>query len=220
MIGRERDHGDRQKAGEPSAPLDDDLLVQLQTKDEAALTALYDRYSGLVYTLALRIVGDCELAEEVLQDTFWRCWQGAEGYDANRGRVAGWLMGIARNRAIDLWRSRQHQARLREQDALPLSGSHGEPGRPDETDQVALHLVVSGALDSLSRPQREVIELAYYRGLTQAEIADTLAQPLGTVKTRMRAALGRMRTTLWPLPESESDGHGRAATGQAATRRG
>src|SRR6058998_2495965 len=87
--------------------------------DESALEALYVRYGGLVYTLARRIVGDPELAREVLQDTFIRSWDGRDTYDPDRGRVPWWLMGIARNRAVDLLRSRPHQARLREQGPVP-----------------------------------------------------------------------------------------------------
>src|SRR6185369_379612 len=92
-----------------------ELLGRMRLGDESALEHLYARYGGLVYTLAMRIVGDAELAREVLQDTFIRSWDGRATYDAQRGRVAWWLMGIARNRAVDLLRSRSHQARLREQ---------------------------------------------------------------------------------------------------------
>src|SRR5262245_17529697 len=89
-----------------------ELLRRMRLGDESALEQLYARNGGLVYTLAMRIVGDPELAREVLQDTFVRSWDGRETYDAHRGRVAWWLMGIARNRAVDLLRSRSHQARL------------------------------------------------------------------------------------------------------------
>ena len=95
-------------------PSDAELVLGMRAGRESALEALYDRYGGLVFTLALRIVGDAELAREVLQDTFLRSWDGRETYDPERGRVPWWLMGIARNRAIDLLRSRSHQARLRE----------------------------------------------------------------------------------------------------------
>jgi RNA polymerase sigma-70 factor (ECF subfamily) len=99
-------------------PTDHELLRRMRLGDESALEELYVRYGGLVYTLALRIVGDRELAREVLQDTFLRSWDGREGYDPQRGQVAWWLMGIARNRAVDLLRSRSHQARLREREPL------------------------------------------------------------------------------------------------------
>lgn len=180
----------------------------MRARDETALEELYDRYGGLLYTLALRIVGDHELAEEVMQDTFLRCWEGAEQYNPARGRVAGWLMGVARNRAIDLLRSRPHQARLREREPLPPSGAPGEPGQPDSTELVLLRQTVSAALDGLSTVQRQAIELGYYGGLTQVEIAATLGEPLGTVKTRTRDGLERLRHLLGPLvQEQEVTGH-------------
>ena len=108
----------------PSGPAisDQTLLGRLQAGDEAALGALYERYAPLLYSLAVRVVGDRQLAQEVIQDTFLRCWDQAERYDPTRGRVPAWLIGVTRNRAIDVLRSRSHQARLRERDALPGSG--------------------------------------------------------------------------------------------------
>src|SRR6266436_1999122 len=105
---------------------DPELLRRMRLGDERALETLYARYGRLIYTLALRIVGDRELAREVLQDTFLRAWDGRDTYDLQRGRVPWWLMGIARNRAIDLLRSRSHQARLRERAAPPpeISTTH------------------------------------------------------------------------------------------------
>jgi RNA polymerase sigma-70 factor (ECF subfamily) len=171
----------------------------MQAGDEAALEMLYKRYAGLVFTLALRIVGDPELAREVLQDAFLRCWDGRETYDPGRGRVPWWLMGIARNRAIDLLRSRSHQARLREQQ--PLSSAAPASGSLDAADAAALRRAVASALESLSPAQRQAIELAYYGGLTQAEIAQQLDEPLGTVKSRTREAMERLRVSLWSLIE-------------------
>ena len=166
--------------------------------DETALEALYARYGGLVFTLTLRIVGDPELAREVLQDTFLRSWDGRETYDPRRGRVPWWLMGIARNRAVDLLRSRPHQARLREQERLPSGAHAGEPAHPGTADAVVLRRAVTDALERLSGAQREAIELAYYGGLTQAEIARHLGQPLGTIKSRTREAMERLRSLLEP----------------------
>lgn len=181
------------------------VLLRLQARDEAALAALYDRYGGLVFTVALRVVGDRELAREVLQDTFLRCWDGAESYRAQRGSVPGWLMGIARNRAIDVVRGRQHQDRLREREPLPLPGSHGEPSHPDSTEVIATAHTVRAALTDLSDRQRQVIELAYYGGFSQTEIARRLHEPLGTVKTRMRDGMERLRQRLYPAiaPDGE-----------------
>ena len=183
-------------------PADHDLLRRMQLGEESALETLYARYGGLVFTLALRIVGDPELAREVLQDTFLRSWDGRETYDPSRGRVPWWLMGIARNRAIDVLRSRPHRARLREQERPP-SGTHGaELADPGAADAVALRRAVAQALAGLSDTQREAIELAYYQGLTQAEIAGHLGQPLGTIKSRTRDAMERLRTLLEPLIET------------------
>jgi RNA polymerase sigma-70 factor (ECF subfamily) len=191
------------KRGQPAGgraeePADSELLRRMQLGDESALEVLYARYGGLVFALALRIVGDSELAREVLQDTFLRSWDGRERYDPGRGRVPWWLMGIARNRAIDLLRSRPHQARRREQERLPSSVPAREAASPGGVDVVLRHAVTQ-ALDGLSAPQREAIELAYYGGLTQSEIARHLAQPLGTIKSRTREAMERLRTLLEPI---------------------
>jgi RNA polymerase sigma-70 factor (ECF subfamily) len=175
----------------------------MQVGEESALEVLYARYAGLIFTLALRIVGDPELAREVLQDTFLRCWDGREAYDPGRGRVPGWLMGIARNRAIDLLRSRPHQARLRERE--PLVGLASEPTQRDVTDSVTLRLAVASALQVLPIGQRQAIELAYYGGHTQVEIARELGEPLGTIKSRTREAMERLRAALWPLIEPKRE---------------
>src|SRR5215468_4345628 len=112
-------------------PADPELLRRMRQGDESALEALYARYGGLVFTLALRIVGDAELAREVLQDTFLRSWDGRETFDPGRGRIPWWLMGIARNRAIDVLRSRPHQARMREQERLQPNTAVSEPAGVD-----------------------------------------------------------------------------------------
>ena len=164
----------------PTGPADIDLLRQVQLGDESGLEGLYARYGGLIFTLALRIVGDPELAREVLQDTFLRCWDRADTYDAERGRVAGWLMSIARHRAIDLLRGRPHQARLREQKELTAVVSATIPSGGAES--FTMRQTVASALRGLPAPQRQVIELAYYGGLSHAQIATALGLPAGTVK--------------------------------------
>lgn len=190
----------------PDQPADLELLRRMRLGDESALEALYARYGGLIYTLARRIVGDPELAREVLQDTFLRSWDGRETYDRERGRVPWWLMGIARNRAIDLLRSRSHQARLREQEPLTSGTDDSRPAPSDAADTVGLRGAVSSALRSLSSVQRRAIELAYYGGLTQREIARELDEPLGTVKSRTRQAMDRLRELLEPLIEPRGRG--------------
>lgn len=179
-------------------PADPELLRRMRLGDEAALEALYARYGGLVFTLALRIVGDAELAREVLQDTFLRSWDGRETFDPGRGRVSWWLMGIARNRAVDLLRSRPHQARLREHTRLPSGAHAGEPTQLGAGEAIVLRRAVIEALEGLPSTQREAIELAYYGGFTQTEIAQRLGQPLGTIKSRTREAMERLRHLLRP----------------------
>jgi RNA polymerase sigma factor (sigma-70 family) len=184
-------------------PGDPELIRRMRLGDESALEALYARYGGLVYTLALRIVGDSELAREVLQDTFLSSWEGRETYDPTRGRVPWWLMGIARNRAIDLLRSRSHQARLREQEHLARETS--ALAHPNTEEVLLARRAIIDALGGLSTLQREIIELAYYAGLTQAEIARELGQALGTVKSRTREAMDRLRQAFRPLMGSTAE---------------
>lgn len=192
-----RPRRDRSPGGGADDPDDLELIRRMRRGDESALEGLYARYGGLVYTLALRIVGDPELAREVLQDTFIRSWDGGDTYDPARGRVPWWLMGIARNRAIDLLRSRSHQARLREQE--PLARGEHETADAGTEEILLVRRAVTEALGELPAVQREAIELAYYGGLTQAEIARELGQPLGTVKSRTREAMDRLRRALAPL---------------------
>ena len=179
--------------GEPDDP---ELVGRMRHGDEAALETCYARYGGLVYTLALRIVGDPELAREVLQDTFLRAWDGRDSYDPARGRVPWWLMGIARNGAIDLLRSRSHQARLRERESLSSSTVAPTAGGAVTAEAIGLRRTITSALQTLSPVQREAIELAYYGGLTQTEIARQLSEPLGTIKSRTRDAMERLRQAL------------------------
>lgn len=187
---------------------DAELMERVRRGDEAALATLYDRYGGLILTVALRIVGDRELAEEVMQDSFLRVWNASETYRSSRGQVSGWLIGIARNRAIDMLRSRQHKTRLRERTPLPEPGDEDTFGVADETDAVATRQAVTDALAGLSMAQRQVVELAYYGGMSQSEIARQLGEPLGTIKSRTRVAMEHLRSALRPYfrPDDES-GH-------------
>ncbi len=186
---------------------DIDLMERVRRRDEAALSVLYDRYGGLILTVALRIVGDRELAEEVMQDTFLRVWNAAESYRSSRGQLSGWLIGITRNRAIDMLRSRQYKSRQRERTALPEPGEEDTFGVPDETETVVTRQAVADALLGLTMAQRQVVELAYYGGMTQSEISRQLGEPLGTIKSRTRVAMEHLRATLRPhfRPDDESD---------------
>jgi RNA polymerase sigma-70 factor (ECF subfamily) len=171
---------------------DAELIERLRRRDAQALAELYDRYGRLVYSLILRVVRDGALAEDLVQETFLRVWNRAQGFDAQRGALGPWLLAVARNRAIDYLRS----ARGRERNSLELE----EADHPSLYTDMARDILASdkarairAALEKLSPRQREVIELAYFEGLTQTEMAERLGQPLGTVKTWVRTALKNLR---------------------------
>ncbi len=185
-----------------SALSDEALLGLIVQREEAALGALYDRYAALVYTVALRITGDRQTAEEVMQDVFQSVWQSAGGFQQTLGAVSGWVVGITRHRAIDATRTKRERARNREvtgidQTTLPFSSPAADAG----VEQYALSEAVRTALADLPQNQRQAIELAYYGGLTRVEIAERLGEPLGTVKTRLRLGLAKLRDLLRPFAE-------------------
>lgn len=180
---------------------DDELLALIASGDEPALGVIYDRYSGLVYTIALRVTGDRQTAEEVMQDVFQGVWQTAGSYQAGRGACAAWMVGIARHRAIDVSRSKRERARNREQ-TYDQDGFAETTGAPDPglTD-LDLREAVRAALDTLPPSQRQAVELAYYSGFTRVEIAERLGEPIGTIKTRLRLGLLKLRDLLRPIAE-------------------
>jgi RNA polymerase sigma-70 factor (ECF subfamily) len=176
------------------APADEELVGRVLRREESALGAIYDRYGRLVYTIALRITGDREAAEEVMQDVFQAVWQGVGSFQPG-GSFAAWLTGIARHRAIDLTRSRRYRARARESVLEEYAAGDSMAGDAP-ADALVLRTVVQEALHELPPTQREAIELAYYGGLTHVEIAGRLGEPIGTVKSRMRLGLTRLRDLL------------------------
>ncbi len=187
------------------------LVVRMETGDERALGELYDRYGGMAYSLAVAIVGERADAEEVVADAFAQAWRTAGQFDPGRGSVTAWLATITRTRALDLARARGRRARILQRAALErgdgLASPVAAPGHaPDRAaERQDARALVARSLADLSEPQRRVIELAYFGGLTQTEIAAELAEPLGTVKTRVRAALEKLRNALAPLlSEGES----------------
>jgi RNA polymerase sigma-70 factor (ECF subfamily) len=165
-------------------------MRRLADGDRAALGEFYDRYAGLVNALSLRILRDRPDAEDVVQEVFLQAWRQAARFDPARGTPEAWLCTIARSRALD---------RLRKRVARREDGEDVAPP-PTDTPRNEDVLAVRAALSGLSEAQRRALELAYYEGLTQTEIAARLGQPLGTVKTRMRTALMRLRQALGPLP--------------------
>ncbi len=177
--------------------LDDSALVVLVARrDEAALGALYDRYSRLVYSLALRIVGERTLAEEIVMDAFVSVWRAASTFVEERGRFVAWLTSVARHRAIDELRRlnvRPEGSSVELDEAIRTSG----PDRVEDVVDVRQQReLVRAVLSRLPNAQREALELAYFGGLTQQEIADKTGTPLGTVKTRMRLGMLKMRDEL------------------------
>ncbi len=184
------------KPGRGDDQLDQALLLRMERGDERALATLYDRHGAPLYTLAVRILNDRALAQEVVQDTFLSCWEQAGSYDPVRGRVSAWLTRVTRNRAVDVLRSRPHQARLREHGSLPRPDSADEPGSADPSEAIALRQFVRAALASLPADRRQAIELSYLGGLTRAEIAARLGEPIGTVKTRIHRGMDQLRERL------------------------
>ncbi len=193
---------------------DAELVAALVEGDEDALAELYDRHGDAIFRLAYRFLGDRQLAEEVLQETFLTLWNRAELYDASVASLRAWLMTIGRNRAVD---------RLRAIGRRPISVALSSVGRAEDDDGADERALAGGqlvgagtlasdpeagleagwlsetvraVLDDMPEPERRAIELAYYEDLTQVEIAERLGWPLGTVKTRTRRALGRLRILL------------------------
>ncbi len=176
---------------------DEDLVELIAHQDVAALDALYSRHARASFALALKMLGDRELAEEVVQDAFLKLWRRPEAFVRQRGRLLPWLLGVTHNRAVDLLRHRQIEAR------------HHVASDPGEVTDGSVSVnpeayawssfraeAVARALASLPVAQRQALELAYFRGLTQSEIAAVLNEPLGTVKTRIRLALQKLRSSL------------------------
>ena len=150
---------------------------------------LYDRYSGIVYGVALRVLGDTTAAEDVLQEVFLQLWRNPGAFDAERGRLAPWLAVIARNRAIDLLRKRPMEEDI---DELPIATSVDL----EETANQRLAVEkVRSAMQALPPEQRQALEMAFFEGLTHTEIAGKTGEPLGTIKTRIRSALLALRKT-------------------------
>lgn len=194
----------------PSSGDDGALLQRIAAGDEQALGALYDRWSPLVFSLCVHVLGDDDEAEEAVEETFWQAWRQAARYDTTRGAVSTWLTTIARSRALDRLRAK----RRRQEDAMSdltetkraaveeTARRGDDPASGAEVSE--RRALVRQALLALPPEQREVLELAYFRGLSQTEIAERTGQPLGTIKTRVRLAMEKLRDRLGILRERES----------------
>jgi RNA polymerase sigma-70 factor (ECF subfamily) len=188
----------------PAGPDCAALLKRVADGDQAAMGELYDATSRMVYGLALRIVGESGDAEEVTLDVYTQAWRQANRYDRARGEAITWLLTLARSRAIDKLRSRG-SVRKREQELDSAFGLASDGPDPEGQSAVAQRArIVRNALAKLSAEQREVIELAFFEGLTHVEIAAQIRQPLGTAKSRIRLGMAKLREALGPLEEGWS----------------
>lgn len=182
-----------------AAPSDDELMVGLIAGQIASLERLYDRYAALVFSVSLRVLYDRQLAEDVTQEVFLRLWRQPQSYNPARGRLLSWLMSVTRNRAIDERRRLSRRTRSEDSGEPALQDLRETDAREDPVVAAAvgeLRRAVRAAMRGLPPAQREVIELAYFGGLTQTEIAARTSVPLGTVKTRVRLAMRKLRDAL------------------------
>ena len=156
------------------------------------MAGLYDRYSSLVYAVALRVLGDTGQAEDVLQEIFMQLWRSPSSFDSARGSMGAWLSVIARNRSIDALRKRRPETDIED---VVLSV---EPNFADDADRGRALTLVRGALATMPQAQRSALEMAFFEGLTHTEIASKTGEALGTIKTRIRAGLAVLRKAVNP----------------------
>jgi RNA polymerase sigma-70 factor (ECF subfamily) len=173
------------------------LIRRVCEADEAALGALYDRWNRSVFSLVLQVLKDPDEAEDIVEETFWQAWRKAPSYEPSRGAVSTWLLTIARRKALDRLRAR---ARQREESLDETTGfvslASSEPDPSQLAEGAERRADLAAALKELPMEQRRVLELGYFSGMSQSEIAEAIGEPLGTVKTRMRLAMQKLREPL------------------------
>ena len=179
---------------------DEALIAQVARGDSAALEALYDRHNSTVLGLTLRMIGDQALAEDVLQETFWRVWKSADTFQSQRGSFTSWLFRIARNLAIDVYRRNNVRPQVMpdSDDSVSVLDRTPDPDMDvaEQAQAVLQNKQVRGAMSSLPSVQRQVIEMAYFYGMTRQEIAEVTGEALGTIHTRARLALQKLKEEL------------------------
>jgi RNA polymerase sigma-70 factor, ECF subfamily len=177
---------------------DEECMTRLGGPEvEAALSALYDRYARTVYGVGLKILGNRSLAEDLVQEVFLKVWRSADTFDSSRGSFSTWLYRVTRSCALDLYRKRASRVRQVPDGAPHIAAARDSSAGPQEVvDESWLSWRVSRALEALDAPRREVIELAYFGGLSQREVSERTGVPLGTVKTRTASAFRRLRREL------------------------
>ena len=168
-------------------PPDTALVSAIQDGDQSAMATLYDRYSSIVYSVALRVLADTGAAEDVLQEVFMQLWRNPTAFDASRGSLGAWLAVITRNRSIDALRKRRSETDI---DEVIVSV---QPDLASEAERTRALEKVRGVLGSMPVSQRTALELAFFEGLTHTEIAGKTGEPLGTIKTRIRSGLLTIR---------------------------
>jgi len=177
-------------APSPSTEDDTALLAQVQRGDEQAMAALFDRYSKIVYSVALRVLRDPAAAEDVLQEIFMQIWRNPTSFIATRGSLGGWLAVVSRNRSIDALRRKRPTEQVEE---MALASNYN---LADEAERNSLMEKARGIIHLLPVEQRKTLEMAFFDGLTHSEIAEMTGDPLGTVKTRIRSGLTTLRKAL------------------------
>ena len=185
-------------SGQARSNADDVALIRrLVDADETALGALYDQWSRSLYSLVLHLLTDADEAEDVVEETFWQAWRKASTYEPSKGAVSTWLLTIGRRKALDRLRARKRHLEdpaRNERTFADLPSPENDPFEAAEEQEIREQ--VRAAVRSLPPDQREVLELGYFSGLSQSEIAEATGQPLGTVKTRMRLAIQKLREPL------------------------
>lgn len=182
-----------------SSSTDMELVASMKSGDSRAVSTLYDRHARVVYSLALRILQISTDAEEVTQDTFFQMWQQADRIDQNRGSVLAWLVMVARSRAIDRLRSRRKLRVEISDEGLDNPNPFGVPSAWEEIESGERSSIVERALREIPAEQREVLHLGYHEGMSQSEIAERLKEPIGTIKTRVRLGMKKLRQSLAAL---------------------
>ncbi len=172
------------------------LIERLRNRDPEGLSSAYDRYSPLVYSLFLRITRDQSVAEDLVQELFIRVWSHARSFDADKGALGVWILSIARNMAIDHVRSAQARFASRLRPIEHADRAYNESRKHDPESRIDQTRTVQNAFAALNLNQKRVLELAYFEGFSQSEIAEHLHEPLGTVKSWMRSALINLRTAI------------------------
>lgn len=176
---------------------DEQLIANVARGDTAAYETLYDRYSSAIMGFALKITGDRSLAEEILQETFWRVWSKADLFQSQRGAFTSWFFGIARNLSIDMLRRQRTQAQPADESERMIEQTPDPSLDVPETAWLKVkYQQMRAAIESLPKEQRNVIEMAYFRGMTRQEIARITGEPLGTIHTRARLAIQKLRDEL------------------------